>query len=84
MAALAAALVLTAGWSGFVHARGALSWATQYWNAEPTIAYNSDDRSRLWSWDDLQFLRTGEGSFETQHPPTGLPAVPPHRICIYE
>ena len=33
---LAAALVLTVGWSVFVQARGALSWSTQVWNVVPS------------------------------------------------
>jgi hypothetical protein len=84
VAALAAVLVIGAGWSGFVHARGALSWATQFWNIDPTLAFDIGDRSRLWSWQDPQFLRRGEGSFETQHPDHGLPAVTLDQLCRYE
>jgi hypothetical protein len=80
-AAIAAAFVLTAGWSTFVHARGAISWATAAWNFKPTVAFEADDRSRLWQWSDFQFFRRGAGSFEAQHPDQFAPDIPLERVC---
>ena len=82
LAGLAIVLVLTVGWSGFVHGRGALSWATQLWNSKPTLAY-AGDRHRLWDWSDTQFLRRGRATFDDLYPDGGLPAVSESELCMY-
>jgi hypothetical protein len=54
--AVAAALfLLLAGWSVFVHARGATSPAVIQWSATPVSV--DDAPSRVWDWSDPQFLR---------------------------
>jgi hypothetical protein len=82
IAGAAAVLVLTAAWSGLVHGRGAISWATQLWNSRPTVAYVGD-RSRLWDWSDLQFFRGGHVMLADLYPPAPIPALVPEQFCRY-
>jgi hypothetical protein len=42
-------------WSLFTNDRGATRFETQLWNAQPVDVHR--DPSRIWDWDDLQFLR---------------------------
>ena len=84
VAVLAVLLLAGAAWSGFVHGRGAISWATQQWNSQPKVAYLSNDRERLWDWSDPQFLRTGDARMSDLYPPTGLPAVGPAGLCRFD
>jgi hypothetical protein len=46
---------ITLGWSVFVHARGATSFAVHRWNGTPTDI--DHDTARAWDWRDPQFLR---------------------------
>jgi hypothetical protein len=78
----ALALVLTAGWSVFVHARGATSWATQMWNPLPVPAGVDTNPQRFSDWSDPQFLRTGDASFEDVYPHSTPPDVDPALACI--
>jgi hypothetical protein len=82
-AALAAALLITAGWSVFVNARGALSWSTQVWNVRPVGAGVLDHPERFWDWEDPQFLRGGRSAMEDIYPHSTPPTdVPPANVCI--
>jgi len=47
--------VITICISFFIHFRGANHWDVYIWNAEPINV--DQDPSRLWMWNDLQFLR---------------------------
>ena len=82
IATTATLLMLTVIWSGFVHGRGALSWATQLWNSTPSAAHVGE-RERLWDWSDLQFLREGDATFRDLYPATGLPTVQPDQLCVF-
>jgi hypothetical protein len=79
-----AAVLLAVGvaWSGFVHGRGATSWATQLWNTQPTVAFTVD-RDRLWDWHDPQFLRGGRVTMADLYPESALPAVSGDQLCRY-
>jgi len=82
VAGLAAALAICVGWSVFVNARGATSWATQLWNVRPEPAGVQNDPGRFWEWDDPPFLRTGQAGFKDIYPWSRPPKVEAGKVCV--
>jgi hypothetical protein len=56
---LALVFLVLAGYSGFVHWRGATSHPVLDWNAQPVLIQHAP--WRIWDWTDLPFLRSGRG-----------------------
>jgi hypothetical protein len=70
----AAALAITFGWSLFVNARGALSWSTQAWNAQPVDAGVDTHPGRFWDWGDPPFFRADHKKYKDIYPWNTPPA----------
>jgi len=66
---LAVLLFVTAGWSVFVNARGAIAWDTQWWNSQPV--WINLQPSRVWDWQDPPFLRSGNSTLKDFYPQGG-------------
>jgi hypothetical protein len=81
-AVTAVVLLLAVGWSVFVHARGATSWATQLWNPRPIPAGVDTNPQRFTDWGDPQFLRSCKASFEDVYPHSTPPDVDRALVCI--
>jgi hypothetical protein len=79
-AVAAVVLLVAVGWGVFVNARGSLSRAAQMWNSTPVWIY--PDSSRLWSWSDPPFFRTGHYTFANLDK-APLPALTSQQLCIY-
>jgi hypothetical protein len=70
-----AVLAVTAAWSIFVNARGALSWSTQLWNSRPIAAGVDTHPGRFWDWGDPACLRAGRTTIKDLYPPQSLPPL---------